>query len=294
MVHEEKIECDYRRSGMTVLFRTESGQSSAEHEARTSNSFGIEAGMLSPDELRTMDAAVEFDVRGGLHFPGDARLVPAQLVRGLAAVLERRGVKIHRNCRVERFERIQDRIAHVKTTGGTFAADDVVLASGAWSPLLARDLGIAMPLQAGKGYSITVAHPPVNPRIPYILAERRIAITPFDGALRFAGTLELAGISTTINERRVEAILDAVPLYFRNIPRPHSAQGEVWGGMRPVTPDGLPYVGRFKQVSNLVAATGHAMIGVSLANVTGKIVSEMLSGESSTRALALLHPNRFG
>ena len=294
LIRDEKIDCHYKKNGLTVLFKTERGKSSAVHEAEISNKIGIEARLLDKNGLRAMDPAVEFDVLGGVHFSGDAQLVPAMFVKNLAAVVEKLGVRIHRNCHVEAFERAGNRIARVKTTGGAFAADEFILASGAWSPMLARDLGIRMLLQAGKGYSITYQNPPLIPKLPYIFFERRAAITPFANAVRFAGTMELAGISTSINRRRVEAILDAVPLYFRNIARPKSADGEVWGGMRPVTPDGMPYVGRFKQISNLVVATGHAMIGICLAPVTGKIVGDLVAGESSKRDLALLDPNRFG
>jgi D-amino-acid dehydrogenase len=293
LLRDETIDCDYQKRGLTLLFNSEKGRASASHEAEVSNKLGIQARILDRNGLHEMDASVEFVAHGGVHFPGDAMLVPAKFVKNLALLLEKQGVVIHRNCRVESFKREGGRIARVGTTSGMFEADEFVLAGGAWSPLLARDLGIRMSLQAGKGYSITYKNPPLIPKLPYIFSERRAAITPFAEAIRIAGTMELAGISTTINQRRVEAILDAIPFYIKNIQRPESSKGEIWGGMRPVTPDGMPYVGRFKQVPNLIAATGHAMIGVCLAPVTGTIISEIISGESNKRDLSLIDPNRF-
>jgi D-amino-acid dehydrogenase len=293
LFRDEALDCDYQKRGLTVLFNSEKGKASAEHEADVSNKLGIQANLMGQNELRERDSAIEFAARGGVHFPGDAMLVPATFVKNLATLLEKQGVVINRNCRVESFERERGRITRVRTNKGTFEADEFVLASGAWSQLLARDLGLRMMLQAGKGYSITYKRPPLIPKLPYIFSERRAAITPFANAIRFAGTMEIAGISTTINRRRVEAILDAIPFYIKNIPRPQSALGEVWGGMRPVTPDGMPYIGRFKQIPNLIAATGHAMIGMCLAPITGKIISELVSSGSSDRDLVLLDPNRF-
>ena len=293
LISEEHLDVNYAKRGLTVLFKTEQGKASAGHEADVSNKIGIEAKMLDVSGLKETDPGVEFDVLGGVHFPGDAQLVPAKLVKNLSTLVEKHGVVIHRNCRVTSFEKNGPKITRVTTNAGSFAAEEFVLAGGSWSPLLARDLGVRMLLQAGKGYSVTFQNPPIIPNLPYIFSERRVAITPFADAIRFAGTMELAGISTTINQRRVEAILDAAPFYIKNIPRQQSARGEVWGGMRPVTPDGMPYVGRFNGISNLIAATGHAMIGICLAPVTGKIVSEIVAEGTSKRDIALLDPDRF-
>jgi D-amino-acid dehydrogenase len=149
-------------------------------------------------------------------------------------------------------------------------------------------------LEAGKGYSATFKNPGVKPTRPYILNERRVAVTPFSDNLRFAGTMEIAGLTTGLNMPRINAILDAIPVYFGNIRRPEATSGELWAGLRPVTPDGMPYVGRFRQFPNLIAATGHAMLGISLAAVTGKLVAEVLAGQTPSHDLTLLNPNRFG
>lgn len=284
--------CGYVRRGLTLLFKTDKARARAEHEVEWAAKIGMPARMLDRAGLAAMDPGIEFEAHGGAHFPHDAHLVPGRLVAALAADVEAMGARIERNCKLERWERSGNRITRAVTNRGAFAAGEFVLAAGAWSPQLLRGTGLRMLLQAGKGYSITYAEPARKPALPYLLMESRVAVTPFPDGLRYAGTMEIAGVSTTINQPRVEAILNAVPRYFANIPRPDSAHGEIWGGMRPVTPDGMPYIGRFRRVPNLIAATGHAMVGLSLATVTGKIVAELIAGESR-RDLRLVSPDRF-
>jgi len=185
------------------------------------------------------------------------------------------------------------KVQSVRTDQGSHQADEFVLAAGAWLPRILRQLRIRMLMQAGKGYSITFKKPKVKPSIPYILMERRVAVTPFADSLRFAGTMEIAGTTLSITQPRVEAILDAIPFYFGNVQRPSASDGDVWAGLRPVTPDGMPYIGRMRQYPNLIAATGHAMVGISLCMVTGKLVSEIAAGETPSHDLTLVHPNRF-
>jgi D-amino-acid dehydrogenase len=293
MFAEDVGDCGYVKHGITMLYRTDRGRAKVEHEAEMSARVGIEARLVDRDGLVAMDPGMYFEAAGGIHYPGDAHLVPSRLVQSLTAAVERAGARIERGAALERWRWDGARVSGIETSRGVVDGNEFVLASGAWSPALVRDLGVRMLLQAGKGYSITFAAPEVTPRLPYICLESRVAVTPLPGALRFAGTMEIAGLSTTVNRTRVEAILDAVPRYFRNLGRPDAARGEVWGGMRPVTPDGLPYVGRFAAVPNLIAATGHAMVGISLGAVTGKLVSEIVCGESSGRDLALLSPDRF-
>jgi len=287
------MQFDLTRQGIVMLYATERGRRGCEHENDLAAKYGLEAHLLDQRQLQELDPAIEFRARGGLHVPADAHLVPAKLVKDLADYLKNSGATLVRDCEVKKIHASDRQIVSVETNRGKFAADEFVLAGGAWSPKLVRPLGLTMHLEAGKGYSITFSNPPVKPTRPYILTERRVAVTPFSDSLRFAGTMELAGINAEINQPRVEAILDAIPSYFKNIDRPSSSSGEVWGGMRPVTPDGLPYVGRFRQYPNLIAATGHAMLGISLATVTGKLVAELVAGQKPSHDLTLLNPNRY-
>jgi D-amino-acid dehydrogenase len=281
------------RRGLLSVFRTADGKLSAEQEVELSREVGVDAKLLDGDGLLAIDPHVRFRATGGVYFPGDAHLVPAILVKNLADTLSRSGVTILKGREVTGFATSNHRITAVRTSGGDLRSDEFVVAAGSWSHLLLRDLGIRMLLQAGKGYSITVKSPPVKPSVPCIFMERRVAVTPFAEALRFAGTMEIAGVDLSITQKRVEAILDAIPLYYADVERPDSAKAEIWKGLRPVSPDGMPYIGRFARYTNLIAATGHAMIGISLATVTGKLVAEIAQGVKPSHDLTLLSPDRF-
>jgi D-amino-acid dehydrogenase len=156
-----------------------------------------------------------------------------------------------------------------------------------------RELRVALPLQAGKGYSVTVPEPVQLPATSLILTEARVAVTPMGGALRFGGTMEVAGLDQSIKARRVQGIINAVPDYLPAFNDSHFADIKPWAGLRPCSPDGMPYIGRTKAASNLVIATGHAMMGVSLAPVTGEIVGDLVGDQTPRFGLSLLAPDRF-
>jgi D-amino-acid dehydrogenase len=183
----------------------------------------------------------------------------------------------------------------VRTADGAEAeADEYVLAGGAWTPRIAQDLGLKLPMQAGKGYSMTLESPPQLPAICSILTEARVAVTPMGSALRIGGTMELTGTDLSVNEARVRGIRKSVPRYFPAFREEHFAGTPVWSGLRPCTPDGLPYLGRPARCRNLVVAAGHAMMGVSLAPVTGEIVAALLGGVApEIRDAAALSTDRY-
>ena len=147
---------------------------------------------------------------------------------------------------------------------GDIDADEVVLCAGVWSAGLARQLGLRLPMQAGKGYSLTLKNPRQLPTICSIFTEARVAVTPMDGALRVGGTMEMAGINESVNPRRVHGIVRSVPAYYPEFREDDFAGIEPWHGLRPCSPDGLPYLGRTSRWDNLICATGHAMMGLSL------------------------------
>ena len=184
------------------------------------------------------------------------------------------------------------RVARVRTTRGDFTADQVVLAAGAWSPLLARGAGLRLPIQAAKGYSITVRRPAGFPDIPVILDEAKVAVTPIGEWLRFAGTLELAGLDMRINPTRVEAIKQGVRRYLQVNPDAEPLV-ELWRGLRPCTPDGYPIIGRAPRVSNLIIAAGHCMLGMTQGPGTGKIVADLVVGRDPSVDITPFAPSRF-
>jgi len=182
-------------------------------------------------------------------------------------------------------------IQAVQTDREQLSADAYVLANGAWASTLSRKLNIKLHLQAGKGYRIQTQRE-TGIDLPAILAERKVAITPMDGFTRFAGTMEIAGINHTINHRRVDAIADGVTQYFPEVKITEAEKRDAASGLRPVSPDGLPYIGKSKQCNNLVVATGHAMMGWSLGPGTGKLVQEIIDEQRPSLDVNLYHPDR--
>ena len=185
-------------------------------------------------------------------------------------------------------------VSAVRTTRGDYSAKEVVLAGGAWSAHIGRQLPIRLPIQPAKGYSAIFKMPESSLDVPCILAEAKVGVTPMGDTLRFSGTLELAGMDFSINQRRVQAILREVPLYLPEFDFDQLELIEIWRGLRPCTPDGLPFLGRSKRFKNLTVAAGHAMIGVSLGPITGKLVSEIVAGEELSLDVSALVPGRFG
>ena len=170
------------------------------------------------------------------------------------------------------------------TTSKQVATDEVVLASGAWSESLVKQLGIQLSVQAGKGYRINI-HQPTGIRLPAILLEAKVAVTHMQGFTRFGGTMELSGINHLINTKRVAAIARAASAFYPNVVPNQTDIDEVKCGLRPLSPDGLPYIGRHSKCANLVLATGHSMMGWSLGPATGKLVAELISDQPTTLSL---------
>jgi D-amino-acid dehydrogenase len=209
----------------------------------------------------------------------------------LKAYLYRNGVRILTNEEVRDFELEGGRIKTVITNKAQYTADEVVLASGSWSQRLSKKLGLNLAVQAGKGYRINVSRP-TGIRLPAILMEAKVAVTPMTGFTRFAGTMELSGINHHIRAERVRAIAMAAESFYARLKISDQELSEAKCGLRPVTPDGLPYIGRPTRHKNLLVATGHAMMGWSLGPATGKLVSELVSGKKPSMKLDGFHPDR--
>ena len=232
-------------------------------------------------------------IEGSVYFPKDCHLSPGAFMAGLQRLLVERGVEFRWSEAWVGWRASGRVIQGVETCGGVVTGDEYVVCGGAWSPLLARDLGVSIPIQAGKGYSLTLSAPRQLPRLCSILAEARVAVTPMGSSLRFGGTMELAGLNETIRPARVRSIIRAACSYYPGFVPADFEGVEPWRGLRPCSPDGLPYVGRFRAYDNLSVATGHAMMGLSLGPITGRLMSEILSGEPPSLAIGLLDPDRY-
>ena len=281
------------QQGLVMLCRTQHGLDDEAKYASQANDLGVPAQVMDPKQLAQLDPGVTMEVAGGVYFPKDCHLSPGRFMAGLQRQLDRLGATTSWSTEVTGFTHQAACITSVQTTRGMFEADEVVLASGSWSPVIARHLGLKLPMQAGKGYSLTLTKPRELPRLCAICTEARVAVTPMDGSLRFGGTMEIAGLNEDINPVRVRGIIQAATKYYPKFSPQDFAGIQPWRGLRPCSPDGLPYLGRTAKFSNLAIATGHAMMGLSLGPITGRIMSEILSGEKPTLDLTLLHPDRY-
>ena len=201
------------------------------------------------------------------------------------------GAEVRTRVEVLGVRRRNGRAESLQTTSGEVKAGVVVLAAGAWTPVLARTLGLYVPVEGGKGYHVDLEAATGDPRIPVWSHETRVIATPLRGRLRLAGTLELAGLDERINKVRVDAIVRAARRLVAGLEGRRVV--EVWRGLRPCTPDGLPIVGRPPSLENVVLATGHAMMGLTLAPVTGRLVGEILTEQAPSHDLRPLRPERF-
>lgn len=281
----------FERNGLLMLSRTQKAQDGEAHLAEDANRLGLKTTILNRDEVAKLDPNITMDVAGAVYFEDDAHLTPPVFMRAFRSRIEARGATFVQ-AEVTGFRKEGGRIAAVKTATHEIAADEVVVAAGSWTGELASSIGLRLPLMAGRGYGITAPNPPETPRIPTILTEARIAVTPMADGLRFVGTLELAAPVLQPTSPRVEAMRENVALYYPKL-RPEHLSGPTWCGLRPCSPDGMPYVGRTAKADNLILATGHAMMGLSLGPITGRLVAEIVAGEPASHPLELLSPDRY-
>lgn len=239
------------KKGLVMICKTQHALDDEGRFAARANELGVPAEVLDSKGLAQLDPNVTMDAVGGVHFPMDCHLLPDRFMATLKQHAAKAGVKFEWNTAVTGFTQQNSRLTSVRTSQGDFTGNEIVLAGGAWSPVIARELRLNIPIQAGKGYSLTLAKPRQLPRICAIFTEARLAITPLAEKLRFGGTMEIAGLNEDINLRRVQGIIKSVPQYYPAF-SPQDFDGITpWCGLRPCSPDGLPYLGRTKKFANL-------------------------------------------
>ncbi len=281
------------RRGLLMLCRTRHALAEESRSASLARELGLPAEVLDAEQTAALDPDVSMKVAGSIYFPKDCHLSPHRFISGMTRRLESAGVSFSWETEVTGWIANGRRVSAVKTSRGELAADEYVLACGAWSQSVGRDLHLRILMQAGKGYSLTLPRPRRIPKLCSILCEARVAVTPMDSSLRFGGTMEIAGLDEGVNPRRVQGIVKAVPEYLPDF-TPGDFEGvRPWCGLRPCSADGLPFVGRTARFSNLVVATGHAMMGMSLGPITGRLVAQILSGERPSIDIGALNPDRF-
>lgn len=276
--------------GMLMLCATEHGVEEERRTAEYARRLGLAAEVLDARAIAEMEPGVTMSIAGGAFYPDDAIFAPGRFMQML---IQRVKADLRWETAVTGFETSGGRVTAVRTSNRSVDGDEFVVCGGSWSPSIVRDLKLRLPMQAGKGYSLTLPHPPQRPTRGMILAEARVAVTPLNDGVRFGGTMEIAGMDESIRDARIRGIVKSVCRYFSAF-TPDNFRGiEAWAGLRPCSPDGLPYIGRFTRYPNLSAATGHAMMGMSLGPITGKLMSEILSGEEPSIEIGRLSPERY-
>jgi D-amino-acid dehydrogenase len=280
-------------NGLLMLCKTEHALQEERKAADEARRLGLNAEVVDARRIAELEPDIRIDALGGVLFSQDCHLQPLRLMQGLQDLLVKYGVEFRWNTTVHDWRTRGRRIVGLDTSQGEVAGNDVVLAGGSWSSGLARRLALDVPMQPGKGYSLTLPRPRQMPRRGLICVEARLAVTPLGDAVRFGGTMELGGLDESVSAARVNGILRSIPKYFPEFHEDDFGAIKPWCGLRPCSPDGLPYLGRVPRWDNLVVATGHAMLGVSLGPITGEIVAELLAGEQPSVDLRLLRPERF-
>jgi D-amino-acid dehydrogenase len=279
LLREEAIDCEWETRGLLFVFLTAAGlHHYAETDRLMGREFGIRARPVAAEALTELEPALRPGLAGGFHYEGDAHLRPDRLMSAWRGVLERRGVTVVEDCPAEAVVRERGRALAVVTPRGRFVAEAFVFATGAWTPLLAKQIGCGVPIQPGKGYSITMPRPARCPSVPLIFDEHRVAVTPMRSGYRLGSTMEFAGYDATLNRSRLELLREGARHYLHE-PYCEPVQEE-WYGWRPMTYDGKPVIGPSPAAANLIVAAGHNMLGLSMAPATGKLVAELLGGSA--------------
>ncbi len=280
--------------GLLMLCETEEG---LEHEAafaREAMDLGVETEVCDAERLKELDPKVDLAVNGGVYFPLDCHMDPERLMAKLKEALVELGGELHNGVEVETLIKEGDRFVAARAKDGSeFAGDHCVIAAGVKSKALAKQLGFKLPLEAGKGYSLMLKEPRQLPELCSILTEARVAVTPMGDSLRVAGTMEIGASLEKVNQAKLKGIIDSFCRYFSDFTAEDFSGIEPWSGLRPCSPDGLPYIGRAPRVKNALVASGHAMMGLSLGPITGEILANELAGDQSEFASPMLSPGRF-
>jgi D-amino-acid dehydrogenase len=291
LIRSENLDCEFETTGTLNVYRDARAFEHSQWLPRILGECGVPIEVLDGVGCRDREPALNGSIVGGYFNPLDAHLRPDRYAAELARAVKDKGGEIHESTKITGFRTHADGVEAVLTDQGEFAGRDVVFALGAWSPLIARQLDLRIPIQPGKGYSITYARPPRCPRIPLTLKERAVCVTAWQSGFRLGSTMEFAGYDSALNRTRLDALRRGAAEYL------HESEGpqviEEWYGWRPMTYDDLPILGRAARVQNLVLATGHGMLGVTMSAATGMLIGQLICGRPTSLDLAPMSPGRF-
>lgn len=263
-------------------------------EADAAELFGLKVVRLNKSGVQALEPNVEVNVAGAVLFKDDCHFNPAKLMAALKTYLTDKGVNFKLNQTVTGFEKINNKITGIITNKEKFTCNQLLISPGSWMPELAKMMGIKLLLQPGKGYSYTYPSVEKNLQYPAILVDGRCAISPWGNQLRIGGTMELSGINNNVLVNRMKGIFDSALDFYPGLKIEFPPKDKIWNGLRPVTPDGLPYIGKHPSISNVVFAGGHAMLGLTLATGTGKLVQEIFDNKQPSISIDAFSVNRYG
>ena len=285
------LDFHYDHKGLLMAYKHDKAGEQEWEVGKKAIQLGLKVENLTAKEVEVLEPNANLNIKGAVYFHSDAHMTPGGFMKNMLSYLKENGVTILAEEEVKDITISTNSITKVVTNKQEIKADEFVMAAGSWSPLISKKLGIKMLLQPGKGYRINVAQE-TNITIPAVLLEAKVAVTPMNGFTRFSGTMEIDKINHKINPIRVNAIANSASEYYHGLQISTRDKEAAQCGLRPVTPDGLPYIGRTSQYNNLTFATGHAMMGWSLGPATGKLVSEIISDKKSSLDLTPFNVQR--
>jgi len=275
----------YDEKGLLMLFKTEKAAEEMRHEGKLAENLGLGVNYLSKEDVLKLETGTKTDVIGAVHYTSDAHLYPQKFMQFIKEQLNKLGVEIHKNTTVTDFKISNNSVSEIISSKGNFTTDEVILATGSWSPEIAKKLQTNVSMLPGKGYSFTLKEKTQKPSIPSILCEGKVAVTPMANDIRFGGTMEIThNNDTNINQNRLQGIINSVNDFYPDLGIEMPKIEDTWYGFRPCTPSGMPIITKSKKITNLTLATGHAMMGLSLAPATGKVVTELILGKPTSVA----------
>jgi len=290
------LESEWKEQGLLYVFETEQGLAHfSQTDALLTETYGLAARRIEGKELAGFDAALKDGLAGAYFYDDDASLRPDKLIREWRSELTQSGVEFVEHCALERVRKSAGQITALQTSKGELRADHYVFAAGAWSSELATELGCSLPIEPGKGYSLTMPKPDPCPQYPMLFPEHRIGVTPFDAGYRIGSMMEFVGFDSSIPEHRIRQLRESTRPYLKT-PAGHDVQTgveETWYGWRPMTWDSLPIIGRVPGLGNGLLATGHNMLGLTLAPATGRLIAEIVREQPTHVDIDAFSPARF-
>lgn len=284
-------EIRFEQKGLLMVGRTQNGLEAIFDEAHRTEPLGVPHRKLNSQEIHDLEPALKGDFLGGVHFTHEAMAEPWQVVAALCRDIRAQGGEVLEETELLSLEQQNGKVSSVTTTHGTFACDNLVIATGSWSKELSKMLDLRIPILGGKGYALIVPKLEKQPTVPVMFLEKKLAITPRENTLRIAGTLELVDQDFSITQRRVDTIIKGARGIL-HLPEELEIK-ELWRGLRPCTPDGVPLIGFHGKIPNLMLAMGHQMLGLQSGAGTGFLVADLIMDKRSELNADVFNPNRF-